>query len=102
MSQEPHVSPAGDSARIYKSFEIRTLKMLVQLMNERSISPNELFNSCDTDLDDSVSLQEMQQILLSVKPTLELKEVQVIHNYLDLNANGRVGREDFIQQLTKS
>lgn len=74
--------------------------MLVTLMNERSISANELFNSCDTNEDDSLSLKEMSKILLSIKPTLELKEIQVIHNYLDVNSNGFVQRDDFIQQIS--
>lgn len=64
-------------------------------LDKKNLSANNLFNTCDVDDNDSISLDELGRVLESIKPGIQLKETYCILNYFDLNKNGSIDRNEF-------
>ena len=38
----------------------------------------------------------------SIRPTIQLKEVQALHFFLDIDRNQRISRDEFLKQLERA
>lgn len=71
------------------------LELLVDLMREKDITAEELFNLCDSDDSGFISPNELKGTIEQVKPSLLLKELKGIETYFakfDLNSDGKLSR----------
>lgn len=76
-------------------YEHRVLKKLVVNLNEKGLFAHDLFTACDVGNDGSISLEELGNMLRSLRPGIQLKEVQAILNFFDVNGNGNVDKNEF-------
>lgn len=77
------------------------MEVLFEALNNRRLSLNDLFDACDADRNDCIQLTELEQVIQNAKPSIQLKELHVIYEYLDLDKNGSISRAEFLQQLER-
>jgi len=72
QSGESHVSPDGDST--YTAFEHRCVFKLLNILQDRKISKEEFYRSCDVDNDEQVDLKELENVLTGLTPEFYQKD----------------------------
>jgi len=98
--ESQHIDPSGESD--YIRFEHRALFKLLALMKERSISTQDLFNSCDINRDGSLDVLELENHLGSLSAELKQKDIHAIHNFFDIDKNGSCSEGEFKNQVSKA
>ena len=73
---------------------------LLTMLKQRNMSFAELFRSCDVNNDQEVDLQELASILNGLD--LYERDCEAIHKFLDIDQNGEVTQEEFMQQMEKA
>lgn len=71
-------------------------------MNDRGITPMELFRTCDVSNDGSLNIKELEQVLKGFSAEFYQKDTQAIHNFFDIDKNGSCSEAEFISQLQKA
>lgn len=73
--------------------------MLQGLLESISLTPEKLFDLCDKDSSGVIDIEEVKNMLEDLKPVIQTKELRMIHNFLDVNNDGQVSRQEFIKRL---
>ncbi|CDW83096.1 cysteine protease family c02 [Stylonychia lemnae] len=98
VSGEKHKSFDGT---IYHPFEHKALFKLIVELKKKNISFVEMFNACDINDDTRVNIAEIQRFIEGLSPEFKQKELHALMNYLDIDKNGLVDKDEFIRQLNK-
>jgi Ca2+-binding EF-hand superfamily protein len=61
----------------------------------------EMFNACDINDDARLALSEVKKFVEGLSTDFTLKEVHALVNYLDIDKNGIIDKDDFLRQMTK-
>lgn len=56
-----------------------------------------MFNTCDTSGDGIVELGELENFVEALNVGLKTKEVHALLNFLDIDKNQKVNREEFLR-----
>ena len=70
---------------------------LLALMKERRMKPEELFRMIDLDKSNVLDLAELEEVICSLGDYSK-KEVKSIHDFFDINNDGKVDYNEFITQ----
>lgn len=85
----------------YYPFENRALfKLIIELQN-KDISHIEMFNACDVNDDMRIQISELRRFVDSLSSHFSQKELFTIMNYLDIDKNGVVEKDEFIRSMKK-
>ena len=94
---EQHIDVNG--AHFYIPFEHRSLFKLLKILKSRKISAHELFGLCDVNGDGTIMVTELQNKLKSLSPDFYTKDIQVIHNFFDIDKNNTISEDEFLNQV---
>jgi Ca2+-binding EF-hand superfamily protein len=97
---EKHFAPDGSD--YYVPFEHRAMFKLLQILNDRGISREELFRSCDVDGSGEVNIQELETVLQGLSAEFYQKDCQAIHNFFDIDRNNECSEAEFMAQIGKA
>jgi len=61
----------------------------------------EMFNACDINDDTRININEVKGFTSGLIPDILLKELHALMNYLDIDKNGLVDKDQFSRQLTR-
>ena len=98
VSGEKHKSLDGT---VYHPFEHRVLFKLIVDLKKKDISYMEMFNACDVNEDTRVNIEEVRRFIEGLNPDFKIKELHALMNYLDIDKNGILDKDEFLRQLTK-
>ncbi len=70
--------------------------MLHGILDSKRLTPEKLFASCDSDNSGNVNIEEIKNMLAGLKPLIQIKELRMIHSFLDVNHDGKVARQEFL------
>ena len=93
VSGEKH-KPLNGSA-LNHAFEHRCLFKIITELKKKNISSYEMYNACDVNDDSRVNVSEMRNFVEGLSSDFNQKEIHALMNYLDLNNNGVVEKEEF-------
>jgi len=99
VSGEKHKTLDGS---LYHPFEHRCLFKLIAELQRKNISYIEMFNACDINDDHRIEISELEKFVEGLSPDFKQKEVHALMNYLDIDKNGLVDKDEFLRQLTKA
>ena len=94
VSGEKHKSPDGS---LYHPFEHRCLFKLIAELQRKSISYIEMFNACDINDDHRIQIEELEKFVEGLSPDFKQKEIHALMNYLDIDKNGLVDKDEFLR-----
>ena len=94
VSGEKHKSFDGT---IYHPFEYRCLFKLISVLRQKNISFLEMFNACDINDDSRVNILEITRFAEGISPDLKQKEIHALMNYLDIDKNKTVDKDEFLR-----
>lgn len=57
----------------------------------------EMFNACDINDDTRVCINEIQKFVEGLSPDFKQKEVHALMNYLDIDKNGLIDKDEFLR-----
>lgn len=60
-----------------------------------------MYNACDINDDSRVSIIEVRNFVEGLSSEFKNKEVHALMNYLDIDKNGYIDKDDFIKLLTR-
>lgn len=60
-----------------------------------------MFNACDVNDDARVNLNEVRNFVEGLTPDFKQKEVHALMNYLDIDKNGIIDKDEFLRQLNR-
>ena len=69
---------------------------LLKTLKDRTITYDELFRMCDTNLDGNLSLSELINCLTGLSPDFYQKDCQAINNFFDVDRSGSCSEDEFI------
>ena len=69
---------------------------LLKILKERTITYDELFRMCDTNVDGDLSLSEMINCLTGLSDDFYQKECQAINNFFDVDRSGSFNEDEFL------
>ena len=99
-SGETHYDPEGSSQ--YYIFDHRAIFKLLKILEHRSISATEFFNSCDADHSCQVQVSEFEDQLFSLSSEFTQKEIHAIYKYFDVNKDGICQENEYTAQMKKA
>lgn len=99
-SGEKHVDPEGGD--YYVPFDHRAMFKLMDILDKRQMSFEELYLMCDVDNDDDVNIKELEKVLVSMSDEFYTKDCQAIHNFLDIDNNNSCNKSEFMNQLERA
>jgi hypothetical protein len=99
VSGEKH-KPLDDHA-LYHPFEHRCLFKLITELTKKNISYIEMFNACDLNEDARVNINEIRNFVEGLTPDFKVKEIHALMNYLDIDKNGLIDKDEFLRQLNR-
>lgn len=70
-------------------------------MKSRNVSEDELFRTIDTDGDRKITLKEMEEAI-RIFSDFKIKELHSIHNFFDIDNNGKIDEYEFRVQINKA
>jgi len=82
-------------------FELQALFRMITILRERNISADELFRMADTSGDGKIELEELKICLKGIGGCQE-KELHAIRGFLDIDGNGDIDENEFMQQMKKA
>lgn len=94
VSGEKHKSIDGS---MYHPFEHISLFKLIVELRKKDISYIEMFNACDINDDTRVNILEIQRFVEGLSPDFKQKELHALMNYLDIDKNGLVDKDEFLR-----
>lgn len=94
VSGEKHKSMDGS---LYHPFEHKALFKLIAELRQKDISFIEMFNACDVNEDTRVDILEISKFVESLSPDFKQKEIHALKNYLDIDNNGLVDKDEFLR-----
>lgn len=94
VSGEKHKSLDGAT---YHPFEHRCLFKLISELRKKDISFLEMFNACDINDDTRVNISEINRFVEGLTPDIKQKELHSLMNYLDIDKNGLVDKDEFLR-----
>ena len=83
-------------------FEHKSVFKLIDILQERGISYQELFSMCDVSGDGIISVRELAQVLMGLSPEFYMKEIRAIHNFFDIDRNDRCTEQEYTQAFFKA
>ncbi|CAG9315691.1 unnamed protein product [Blepharisma stoltei] len=95
-----HVS-AEDHRSSAKTYEQEILIKFARIIDQRGISPEEVFNLCDIDGTGLISTKELEKFLLGMNVGFQQKEVFALMTLLDTDRSGELNKEEFLKYLNK-
>jgi Ca2+-binding EF-hand superfamily protein len=86
----------SDTSKV-KGYSRQVLDKFLQLMKERGVTSEALFNSCGPDEKDTVNLEELRKVCSGFG--LIKRELMVLVDLLDVDGNGVINRHEFMTKL---
>jgi len=99
-SGEKHINPNGGDH--YVPFDQRAMFKLIEILQKRDMTYDELYLMCDINDDDDVSINELTNVLESMSDEFYTKDCQAIHNFLDIDNNNKCNRSEFMSQMKRA
>lgn len=99
VAEEKHVNTSGTDVNL--SFEHRAIFKLIEILQTRDMTYEELYRACDVNNDNNVNLHELEKMLESLSLEFFAKEIQAIRNFFDINGDNIVTEQEFMGQLLK-
>ena len=62
--------------------------MLHGILDSKRLTAEKLFASCDSDNSGVVNIDEIKNMVAGLKPLIQIKELRMIHSFLDVNHDG--------------
>ena len=56
-----------------------------------------MFNACDVNDDSRVNIAEIRKFVEGLNPDFKQKEIHALMNYIDIDKNGIIDRDEFIR-----
>ena len=71
-------------------------------MEKNDLDARSLYDKCNTDGSDCVNLKELIALIKEIEPEIQTKQTKTIYRYLDIDKNGQVTKQEFVQQINKA
>jgi Ca2+-binding EF-hand superfamily protein len=84
-----------------RTFEQEVLVKFVEVLEHRTIDPDEIFNLCDVNSDGSISTDELKVFVTGLNIGFQNKEVHALMKILDADSSGKVTREEYSKHINK-
>jgi Ca2+-binding EF-hand superfamily protein len=56
-----------------------------------------MFNACDINDDSRVEINEIRKFVESLNQDFKIKEIHALMNYLDIDKNGLIDKDEFLR-----
>ena len=70
-------------------------------MHERKVSNDEFFRMVDVNNDCILDLAEIEEVV-KIFSNFSRKEIHMIHNFFDIDNNGKTEKDEFYKQMKKA
>jgi len=97
LAGERHFLTSG-KGKPYHSLQNKALEALSDMMRQKNMTSDELFDMIDVNESGTIDLAEFKQVLQKVNPGMLIKEAKGIQTYFeqfDVNNNGTIERDEF-------
>ena len=84
-----------------RTVQQEALIKFTETLKKRQIEPEEMFNLCDLDMSQTISLKELEKYIKVLGIGFQEKEVAALMNLFDGNGNGEISLEEFLQYMEK-
>lgn len=71
-------------------------------MQDRGLTPDELFRSCDVDNSGDMNVAEVETVLQGISAEFYQKDCVAIHNFFDIDKNNIASESEFMAQYKKA
>ena len=61
-----------------------------------------MFNACDVNEDKRIEIKELSKFLEGISPDLKIKESYAFMNYMDIDKNGIIDKDEFLRMFDKA
>ena len=82
--------------------QLESVFKLIKIMKQKRIDANELYRMIDVDKNKVLELQELDEVIETFGTGDDLftkKEIKSIHNFFDVNHDGKVEQLEFLAQI---
>jgi hypothetical protein len=94
------VDPEGGD--YYVPFDHRAMFKLLDILQKRDMTHEELYLMCDCDNNNDVNISELEKVLESMSDEFYTKDCQAIHNFMDIDNNNACTKSEFLDQLRRA
>ena len=84
-----------------RSYAQETLIKFVSVLSTRGISPDELFNLCDSSGDGMIDISELERFVSGLKMGFKEKEVHALMTLLDADHTSTISLEEFTRHMDR-
>lgn len=82
---------------IIKGYNSQVLSKLQNIMKEKSLSPEDLFRSCDLDNSNTIETKELEKVLKGLG--LFKREILIIDDIMEKNDSGFIEKSEFLRKI---
>ena len=82
-------------------FDQRALFKLIDILQERQISYDDLFAQCDQGGDGVIDVKELSACIGDISPLFGIKDIHSLQNFFDVDKDGTIDKNEFINGLKK-
>lgn len=90
-----------DGTVLQHTFQQKCMFKMILALNKKDITYSEVYNACDINDDQKVSIAELRNFIEGLSSDFKVKEIHALIGYLDFENNGILTKEGFLKQLTK-
>ena len=90
-----------DGSVLHHTFQQKCMFKMILALNKKDITYSEVYNACDINDDQKVSIAELRNFIEGLSSDFKVKEIHALIGYLDFENNGTLTKEGFLKQLTK-
>ena len=102
-SREKHINTDPSSrSTTYIPFQLRVVKEIVDMLEERNITPVQLFNNADKLKKGTIKIEQLKDLIAQKDPNIQVKKLHAIYKYLDDNGDGFISRQEFTQKIEQA
>jgi Ca2+-binding EF-hand superfamily protein len=91
-----------DGGDFYVSFEHKCLFKLIDILNDRNMSFDELYRTCDVNGDGDIKVDELESVIGTISEEFYTKDIHALHKFFDMNVDNVITEQEFISQLNKA